>query len=56
MICLRMADGIVVKQDFKLQSKFMDAFFMWLFGAKKDMANMNEKGMQLLKKAVEKNA
>ena len=49
-------DGIVVRQDFKLQSKFVDAFFMWLFGAKKDMANMNEKGLQLLKKALQKNA
>ena len=49
-------DGIVVKQDFKLKSKFMDAFFMWVFGAKKDMANMNETGLQLLKKALEKGA
>lgn len=50
------SEGIVVRQDFKLQSKFMDAFFMWLFGAKKDMAKMNETGMNLLKKAAEKKA
>ncbi len=49
-------EGIVIRQDFKLQSKSVDAFFMWLFGAKKDMAKMNETGMQLLKKALEKKA
>ncbi|HOY13656.1 MAG TPA: hypothetical protein PLY70_10970 [Saprospiraceae bacterium] len=47
------ANGIEVKQDFKLQSALVDAFFMWLFGAKADMAKMNQKGLDLLKKAVE---
>lgn len=47
------ANGIEVKQDFKVQSALVDAFFMWLFGAKADMAKMNQKGLDLLKKAVE---
>lgn len=44
---------IVVKQDFKLKSGLVDAFFMWLFGAKKEMEKTNEQGMKLLKVAVE---
>ncbi|MEM1336400.1 MAG: SRPBCC family protein [Bacteroidota bacterium] len=47
------ANGIQVTQDFTLQSSLGDAFFMWLFGAKKDMEKMNQRGLVLLKKAVE---
>jgi len=47
-------NGITVTQDFKLESSIVDAFFMWLFGAKKEMAAMNEKGLNLLKAAIEK--
>ena len=45
--------GIKVTQDFKLESGLVDAFFMWVFGAKKEMEAMNEKGLKLLKAAVE---
>lgn len=48
------ANGIEVKQDFKVQSALPDAFFMWLFGAKAGMEKMNQTGLDLLKKAVEK--
>lgn len=48
------ADGIKVVQDFKLKSGIGDAFFMWLFRAKKGMEATNEQGMQLLKTALEK--
>lgn len=48
-------NGITVKQDFKVQSSLIDAFFMWLFGAKSGMEKMNQKGLNLLKKAVENN-
>ncbi|MEL7222584.1 MAG: SRPBCC family protein [Bacteroidota bacterium] len=44
---------IVVTQDFKLKSGMVDAFFMWLFGAKQEMASTNEKGLNLLKDYVE---
>lgn len=47
------ANGVEVKQDFKLASGLVDAFFMWLFGAKKEMEKMNEQGLGLLKQAVE---
>ena len=47
------ANGIEVKQDFKVESGTADAFFMWLFGAKAGMAKMNQQGLDLLKKAVE---
>lgn len=47
------ADGIEVKQDFKVTSGLPDTFFMWLFGAKKDMEKMNEKGLAMLKQSVE---
>ncbi len=47
------ANGIEVKQDFKVESALPDAFFMWLFGAKAGMAKMNQTGLDLLKKAVE---
>lgn len=48
------AKGVKVIQDFKLESSLVDAFFMWVFGAKGKMENMNARGMQLLKEAVEK--
>jgi hypothetical protein len=48
------ANGIAVTQDFKVQSGLMDAFFMWLFGAKAGMEKTNLQGLDLLKKAVEK--
>ncbi len=47
------SEGIQVIQDFNLDSSLGDAFFMWLFGAKKDMAKMNQRGLELLKKSVE---
>ncbi len=46
-------NGIEVKQDFKLESGLVDAFFMWLFGAKAEMEKTNQLGLDLLKKAVE---
>lgn len=48
-----MSNGIEIKQDFKLESSLVDAFFMWLFGAKSEMEKTNEQGLTLLKKAVE---
>ncbi len=48
------ANGIVVKQDFKVESDLVPAFFMWLFGAKAEMEKTNQKGLELLKKAIEK--
>lgn len=48
------ANGIEVKQDFKLESGLVDAFFMWLFGAKAEMEKTNQQGLDLLKNAVEK--
>ncbi len=47
------ANGIEVKQDFKVESGLVDAFFMWLFGAKAGMEKTNQQGLDLLKKAVE---
>ena len=47
------SNGIKVTQDFEVKSALGDAFFMWLFGAKKGMEKTNERGMALLKKAVE---
>jgi hypothetical protein len=47
------ANGIEVTQDFKLESGSVDAFFMWLFGAKAEMEKTNQQGLDLLKKAVE---
>ncbi len=46
--------GVRVTQEFSLESKPVDAFFMWLFGAKKDIEKMNERGLTLLKIASEK--
>ncbi|MFY0602034.1 MAG: hypothetical protein JXR03_20335 [Cyclobacteriaceae bacterium] len=45
---------IKVTQDFNLKSGLVDSFFMWLFGAKKDMEKMNARGMTLLKIICEK--
>lgn len=47
-------NGIEVTQDFKVESGKVDAFFMWLFGAKADMEKTNQQGLDLLKKVVEK--
>jgi hypothetical protein len=47
------ANGIEVKQDFNLESGLVDAFFMWMFGAKAEMEKTNQQGLDLLKKAVE---
>ena len=46
--------GITLHQTFKLKSEIIDAFFMWLFGAKKEMEKTNQLGMELLKKAITK--
>lgn len=46
-------DGITVKQDFKVESELIPAFFMWLFGAKAEMEKINQKGLDLMKKAIE---
>jgi len=48
------SNGITVTQDFNLESGLVDAFFMWAFGAKKEMEVTNAKGLSLLKQAVEK--
>ena len=48
-------DEVKVTQDFYLESKTGDAVFMWIFGTKKNMAKMNERGLALLKEFVEKN-
>ncbi len=47
------AEGVQVTQDFKLESGLVDAFFMWLFGAKGEMEKTNAQGLDLLKKAIE---
>lgn len=47
-------EEVHVVQDFTLKSNATDAFFMWLFGAKKDMDKMNQRGLELLKNTVEK--
>jgi hypothetical protein len=46
-------NGINVKEEFKLESELMDAFFLWLFGAKAEMVKTNQQGLDLLKKTVE---
>ena len=48
------AEGIEVKQVFKVESSLGNAFFMWLFGARAGMEKMNQKGLDLLKIAAEK--
>lgn len=47
------SNGVKVTQDFEVKSGLVDAFFMWLFSAKKGMDETNQQGMELLKKAVE---
>lgn len=47
-------NGIEVTQDFRLKSNLVDAFFLWAFGAVEEMENTNQKGLDLMKKAVEK--
>ncbi len=49
----QVGNAIEITQDFKVQSGLVDAFFMWLFGAKKGMEDTNQKGLDLLKKAAE---
>ena len=49
----RSGEAVLVTQDFKLQSGLVDAFFMWLFGAKSNMDKLNGRGMELLKIASE---
>lgn len=44
---------VTVIQDFNLKSSLIDAFFMGLFGAKKDMEEVNARGMELLKNICE---
>ncbi|MEM9869422.1 MAG: SRPBCC family protein [Bacteroidota bacterium] len=46
-------ETVTVTQDFNLKSGFVDAFFMGLFGAKKEMDKVNARGMELLKKVSE---
>jgi hypothetical protein len=47
------AQGVTVKETFKLQSGLIDALFLWIFGAKTEMVKTNQQGLDLLKKAVE---
>lgn len=42
-----------VTQYFKLESSLIDALFLWVFGAKKEMEATNQQGLDLLKKALE---
>jgi len=46
-------EGILVTQNFQLESGLMDAFFMWLFSVKSKMEKTNEQGLHLLKKSLE---
>lgn len=52
----KLPNGVRVTQDFNLESGILDAFFMWIFGAKKNMEKMNERGMELLKISIEEKA
>ncbi|MCZ8197893.1 MAG: hypothetical protein O9267_09830 [Flavobacterium sp.] len=47
------ANGVIVKETFKLESGQVDAFFLWLFGAKAEMVKTNQQGLDLLKKSIE---
>jgi hypothetical protein len=47
------AQGVTVKETFKLESGQVDAFFLWLFGAKAEMVKTNQQGLDLLKKSIE---
>lgn len=42
-----------VIQQFELKSGTVNAIFMWLFGTKKQMQQLNARGLQLLKKTLE---
>ncbi len=46
--------NVLVTQTFVLKSGLGDAFFLWLFGVKKEMEATNALGLGLLKKAAEK--
>ena len=46
-------NGITIKEEFKLESGLVDAFFLWLFGAKAEMVKTNQQGLDLLKTAIE---
>lgn len=46
------ANGVEVKEIFKLESGLIDSFFLWLFGAKAEMEKTNQQGLDLLNKAV----
>ncbi|MEL6987958.1 MAG: SRPBCC family protein [Bacteroidota bacterium] len=48
------SQGTVLTQDFAVESGIGNAFFMWLFGAKKEMASINERGLTLLKNYIER--
>jgi len=48
-------NGTTVTQDFNLESSFVSSFFMWLFGAKKEIEATNYRCLELLKSAVEGN-
>lgn len=47
------AEGTKVTQVFKLESGLIDAFFLGLFGVKKEMKQTNQQGLALLKKIAE---
>ena len=49
----QVGSGVHVVQDFHLESGGVDAFFMWVFGVRNDMENMNQRGLKLLKDYVE---
>lgn len=46
-------NGVIIEQDFRVDSPLAGAFFMWLFGAKKEMDKTNKLGLELLKKSLE---
>ena len=46
-------NGVIVNQNFKIESGLVDAFFLWLFGVKKEMEKTNQQGLDLLKMASE---
>jgi uncharacterized protein YndB with AHSA1/START domain len=45
-------DGVEVREVFKLESGLMDAFFLWIFGAKAEMEKTNKQGLDLLNKTL----
>ncbi len=47
------SEGVVVKEVFMLESGMVDAFFLWIFGAKAEMEKTNKQGLDLLKSAAE---